>query len=194
MRAVFGLTVAGGIGLLAAAVWPGLLEDLVFSIPLFCVSVPLLGCWFLLLVGVALRDLAARPEPPGRRQWWGVRSAAVMFGTMVLLWLHVPQRVAFVFAAPGLRGLVDDAPVCEYRGGVELGRQVGPYSVDRYAADRRGGVYFRTATGPDGIGPDQMSYGFAFCPNDEGTPFGNARYGRRHLFGDWWVFAVSDDS
>ncbi|MBY0459404.1 MAG: hypothetical protein K2V38_18930 [Gemmataceae bacterium] len=194
MRAVFGLTVAGGVGLLAAAVWPGLLEDLVFSIPLFCVSVPLLGVWFLLLVGLALRDLAARPEPPARRRWWGVRSAAVMFGTMALLWFHVPQRVAFAFCAADLRGLVDAAPVGEYRGGVELGRKVGPYRVDRYAADERGGVYLRTATGPDGIGPDQMSYGFAFRPSGRGTPFGNARYRQRHLFGDWWVFAVSDDS
>lgn len=180
--------------MLAAAVWPGLLEDLVFSFPLFCLSVPLLGCWFLLLVGLALWEVAARPEPPARRRWWGVRSAAVMFGTLALLWFHVPQRIAFASAAPELRGLLNGAPVEKLRGGVELDRQAGPYRVDRYAADERGGVYFRTATGPDGIGPDQMSYGFAFRPNAEGSPFGNARYGRRHLFGDWWTFAASDDS
>jgi hypothetical protein len=39
-----------------------------------------------------------------------------------------------------------------------------------------------------------MSYGFAFRPNLKGAPFGNAGYRTRHLFGDWYVFAVSDDS
>jgi hypothetical protein len=87
---------------------------------------------------------------------------------------------------------VDAAPVDAVRG-KELERQIGPYWVDRYGTDRRGGVYFRTHTGPDGIGPDQMSYGFAFQPNDQGTPFGNAGYQFRHLFGDWYVFAASDD-
>jgi hypothetical protein len=100
--------------------------------------------------------------------------------------------VAFAFCYADLRGYVDNAPVEEYDG-KQLGKQVGPYHVDRYGADKRGGVYFRTATGPDGIGPDRMSYGFAFRPNGEGTPFGNAHYRRRHLFGDWYVFAASDD-
>jgi hypothetical protein len=194
VRAIFGLTVAGGVGLLAAAVWPGMLEESMFDIPPCCVSVPLFGCWFLLLIGLALRDLATRPHPPNRRRWWGVRSAAVMFGTMALLWFDVPQRSAFAFCAPDLRLFVDEAPLCEGREGVSLGQQIGPYRVDRYAADKRGGVYFRTATGPDGLGPDRMSYGFAFCPNWRGTPFGNARYSHRHLFGDWYVFAASEDN
>ncbi len=115
-----------------------------------------------------------------------------MFGTLVLLWLHVPQRIAFAFSSADLHGLVDGAPADEYRG-EELGRLVGPYRVDRYAADSRGGVFFRTTTGRDGIGPDQMSYGFAFRPNGQGTPFGNAHYGHYHLFGDWYAFAASDD-
>lgn len=192
MRVVFALTVAGGVGLLTLAVWPGRIEVVVFDFPFCCGLVPLLGVWFLLLVGLAVRDLATRPEPPARRRWWGLGSAGVMFATLALLWFHVPQRVAFAFCQAELRGLVDDAPAGEF-GGVELGRQVGPYHVDRYAADERGGVFFRTATGPDGISPDQMSYGFAFRPNGRGTPFGNARYGHLHLFGDWYMFAASDD-
>jgi hypothetical protein len=192
VRVVFGLTVVGGSGLLGLAVWPGLLEVVVFSIPLFCVSLPLLGFWFLMLVVFGLRDIASRPEPPGRRRWWGVLSAGIMFGTIALLWFRVPQRIAFAFCYADLRGLVDAAPADEFRR-EEIGCQVGPYWVDQYGADQRGGVFFRTATGPDGIGPDQMSYGFAFRPNGQGSPFGNSRYGQRHLFGDWYVFAVSDD-
>lgn len=115
-----------------------------------------------------------------------------MFGTLGLLWLHVPQRVAFAFCYADLGDLVDDVPNNELRG-KKLGRRVGPYHVDRYAADRRGGVFFRTAARPDWIGPDQMSYGFVFLPNGLGTPFGNSYYHQHHLFGDWYVFAVSDD-
>jgi hypothetical protein len=193
MAVIFGLTVLGGFGLLSLAVWPGILEDAIFEIPFFCLSLPLLGCWFFLLVGLALRDLAWKPAPSTKRRQWGLWSAAVMFGTMALLWFHVPQRLVFALCCSELRGLVDATPVDAIRS-KELGRQIGPYWVDRYGTDRRGGVYFRTHTGPDGIGPDQMSYGFAFQPNDQGTPFGNAGYRCRHLFGDWYVFAASDDS
>jgi hypothetical protein len=38
-----------------------------------------------------------------------------------------------------------------------------------------------------------MSYGFAFRPNGRGTPFGNAHYRQCRLFGDWYVFAASND-
>lgn len=192
MRIVFALTVLGGFGLLTLAVWSGMVEDVVFGFPFFCAWQPLLGCWFLLLVGLAFFDLATRPEPAARRRRWGVRSAGIMFGTLGLLWLHIPQRVAFAFCFTDLKGLVGDAPADEFRG-EELGRRVGPYRVDRYAADKRGGVFFRTAIGPDGIGPDQMSYGFAFRPNGRGTPFGNAHCRHCHLFGNWYVFAASDD-
>ena len=192
MRVVFALTVVGGIGLLILAVWPGLIEDIVFGFPLFCAWLPLLAFWFLLLVSLALRDFATRPKSPARRRWWGLRSAAIMFCTLALLWFHVLQRAVFAFCYGDLQGLVDSAPMDEFRG-EELGRQVGPYRVDRYAADKRGGVFFRTATGPDGIGPDEMSYGFAFQPSGQGTPFGNARYRQCHLFGEWYVFAASSD-
>jgi hypothetical protein len=182
----------GGIGLVTLDVWPGAIAVMVFAFPCFCAWLPLLGCWFLLLVGLAFGDLAAPTESPASRRWRSVRSAGIMFGTLGLLCLHVPQRVAFAFCYSDLRTLVDNAPADKLRG-EELGRQVGLYWVDRYGADTRGGVFFRTATGPDGIGPDEMSYGFAFRPNGLGTPFGNAHYRHRHLFGDWYVFAASDD-
>jgi hypothetical protein len=189
---IFLSTVLGGAWLLALAVWPGVLEDVLFGIPSFCLSLPLLGCWSLLLVGLAARDLARRPEPPVRRRRWGLWSAAMMFGVMGLLWFHVPERIAFGLCYSELQALVDVAPADELRV-TELDRQVGPYRVDRYGADRRGGFFFRTHSGPDGISPDRISCGFAFRPNGQGTPFGNARYQLRHLFGDWYVFEVSDD-
>jgi hypothetical protein len=192
MRVVFALTVCGGICLLTLAMWPGMIEDKVFGFPYFCAWLPLLGCWFLLLIGISLRDLIITADALGPRRWWGLRSTAIMFVTLGLLWLNVPQQVAFAFCYADLRGLVDTAPADEFRGGM-LNRQVGPYYVDRYGADRRGGVFFRTAIAPDGFGPDQKSFGFAFRPNGKGSPFGNAHYRLKHLFGDWYVFATSDD-
>ena len=189
---IFAFTLLGGVGLLGLAVWPGGIEDVVFGLPTLCLFLPLLLCWFLLLIGLALRDIVGMFDPVVRRRW-GLWSAAVMFATLGLLWFRVPQRVAFVFCHSELRRLADSAPTTEF-GDEELGRRVGPYWVDRYEADLRGGVFFRTHVGPDGIGPDRMSYGFAYRPNGQGTPFGNARYRSHHLFGDWYGFAVSDDS
>jgi hypothetical protein len=111
-----------------------------------------------------------------------------MFATMGLLWFHVPQRVALAFCCWELRRVVDTD-----RAGEIINRQFGPYRVNGYWADPRGGVYFCTHAMPCGIGPDQLSYGFAFRPNEQGTPFGNAGYYHYHLFGDWYVFAASDD-
>jgi hypothetical protein len=192
VRVVFALTVLGGVGLLTLAVWPGMVEVVVCGFPFGCGCLVALAAWSLLLFGLALADLFDRPDPPARRRWWGVRSAAVMFATLGLLVLHVPQRVAFAFCAADLRPLADAAPDGDI-GGVGLGRSVGPYQVDRYGADGRGGVFFRTATGPDGIGPDQMSYGFAFRPNGQGSPFGGSSYRLSHLFGEWYAFSVSND-
>ncbi|WP_139228486.1 hypothetical protein [Planctomicrobium piriforme] len=62
-----------------------------------------------------------------------------------------------------------------------------------YATDPRGGVSFRTHTSPDGIGPDTMSYGFAYHPNGEGTPFGAAGYQVRRLQNGWYWFMTSND-
>jgi hypothetical protein len=192
VRVIFTLTAIGGLGLVSLGVWPGLIEDLVFGFPFNCAWLPLLLCWFVVLIYLAVRDLGSGAESLSNRRWWGVRSAAIMFGTLCLLWLHMPQRVAFAFCYSQLHKFVENLPVDEFRN-EKLGRQVGPYWVDRYAADKRGGVFFRTATGPGGIGPDEISYGFAFRPNGRGSPFGNSHYWHRHLFGNWYVFEASND-
>jgi hypothetical protein len=194
MRVIFGLTVLGGIGLLALAFWPGYLENVVLGIPGVLLALPLLGIWFLLLVALALRDIVKRPEAGAPRRWLGVASAGVMFCTIGLLSFDVPQRVGLAICHARFQRLAEAVPPVGFRGrDREINLRVGPYRVDRFAADERGGVFFRTATGPDGIGPDRMSYGFAWRPNREGTPFGRARYELVHLFGGWYSFQASDD-
>ena len=192
MARIFILTAIGGTGLLLLGVWPGVLEDVVRSIPFCCFSLPILGFWFLMLICLAVRDLIATSTSMVKTTRWGLWSAVIMFVTMGLVCAHVPQRIALRICCSDLIALVNAAPADKFRGAWN-GTVVGPYCVDRIAVDRRGGVFFRTHTGPDGIGPDQMSYGFVLTPNDQGTPFGNAHYRRFHLFGDWHTFAASDD-
>ena len=75
----------------------------------------------------------------------------------------------------------------------KLSARLGIYSVDSCQIDPRGGVYFRTFQGADGIGPDTMSHGFVFKPNAAGTPFGRAGYRYSRLIGHWYTFAASND-
>ena len=69
-----------------------------------------------------------------------------------------------------------------------MNRRLGIYEVGEYAADPRGGVYFRVYDGRYNFGPDRMSYGFAYKPNDKGSPFGEARYRVFPLGHDWYWF------
>lgn len=149
--------------------------------------------WWLgfVLITCFFYELLKRPKPPERRKWYGLKSLGVTFFTFVVLWCQVPQRVLFDFCKPTLEKLVASAPT-DVKGGKELNQRAGPYWVDSYSADSRGGVYFRMATGPDG--PDTISYGFVHKPNDKGTPYGNARYYLVHFSGDWYQFSVSNDN
>ena len=115
-----------------------------------------------------------------------------MLLTLGLLRYYIPRRLVFPITRAAFQQLVQQAPVSTYRG-KPLNQHLGIFFVDEYAADSRGGVYFRTYVGHDGIGPDQMSYGFAYQPNPRGTPFGAARYIVRPLGQGWYWFRASDD-
>lgn len=191
---LFVVTMIGSVGTLVLAVWPGALDQGCLCI---CVTLPLLVlCLLLLTLSVVVRDLNRKPAPSSRGRW-AVLSVVAVVGTVGLVRYHIPQRIAFAAIAGSMHSLAQSAPLAHPEAigydGFELDRRFGPYRVGRYAADPRGGVYFRTLTGADGIGPDRMSYGFAFQPNHDGTPFGMASYRLDHLFGAWYVFEASND-
>ena len=119
-------------------------------------------------------------------------SMFVVIVSLVLVVTGLPMRAGFLLSRPAFRRHVVTAPASEYEGEA-LGRFLGIYYVNRFAADPRGGVYLRTHAGADGIGPDTMSYGFAYKPNPKGTPFGNSHYGLSHIVGDWYFFSASND-
>ncbi len=110
----------------------------------------------------------------------------------LLLATRVPTRIALWSCQSRFESLLSNAPEATFDF-EPLKQNVGLFDVDTYAADERGGVYFRTNECGDGIGPDIMSFGLAFKPNKEGSPFGNAHYDTFHLLGDWYTFEASDD-
>jgi hypothetical protein len=152
--------------------------------------VPLVGV--VALVGAIV--LARKGRLRGVRVPW-MRVAVVfvlLIGTYVLLKFYVPRRIAFAASRAAFEQMVPPATPSDF-GGTALNRRLGIYPVDEYAADPRGGVYFRVHKGRDGIGPDVMSYGFAYKPNRQGTPFGAAHYRVFRLGDDWCWFRASDD-
>ncbi|HIK07963.1 MAG TPA: hypothetical protein IGS40_25295 [Trichormus sp. M33_DOE_039] len=74
-----------------------------------------------------------------------------------------------------------------------LNRKLGFYTVDEYATDHRGGIYYRIYSGGSGISPDTTSYGFVYQPNRKGSSFSAANYQVFHLDENWYWFRVSND-
>jgi hypothetical protein len=202
------LAALGGVLLLGLSMYPGVLPDMLFFgvllWPLWLPAIGIVGVFVLLARARAARMKPVAPDPdlfaedpgvgktPVARRRWIVLSPAIIALSLVLVSNGIPKRVAFGLSRAAFERHIATAPVSEYEG-VPLERWLGVYYVDRYAADPRGGVYFRTHAGVDGIGPDTKSDGFAYRPNSFGSPFGDAGYGASRLVGDWYVFSASDD-
>jgi hypothetical protein len=188
---IIALTALACVVALAISVYPGTLNDLFFvGILLSFLVVPFVGV--VALVGAIV--LARKGRLRGVRVPW-MRVAvvfALLIGTYVLLKFYVPRRIAFAASRASFEQMVPHATPSDFQG-TSLNRRLGIYQVDEYAADPRGGVYFRVYKGRDGIGPDVMSYGFAYKPNRQGTPFGAAHYRVFRLGNDWCWFRASDD-
>jgi hypothetical protein len=185
LRNVNVVVAVGAAMLLVMSVWPGYAS----------------GCWYVIGLGLAallgISWLFVVLRIRYHRRPLGFRAAAfaplIVVVTYLLLTFYVPRRIAFRAALDQFEAMLPSAPAATENGARPLNRRLGVYRVDQYAADPRGGVYFRTGAGQDGIGPDRMSFGFVHRPNPSGTPFGAARYLFRPLGGDWYWFQASDD-
>jgi hypothetical protein len=184
------LAILGCLTALAASVVPGLLDDLLFPamfLLILALPVVVIGA-VVAIVLVCWRRLRLASIPWKR----AVLILMIFAGAFILLKFYVPCRIAFAVSRSAFEELVMQSPKPS-RQRAKLNRRLGVYRVDEYAADPRGGVYFRVHSGGDGIGPDLMSYGFAYRPNKSGTPFGAAHYRLFTLGGDWYCFRASDD-
>lgn len=118
--------------------------------------------------------------------------ASILLVSYVLLKFYIPRRLAFMISRSAFEQTRVQFPVSG-TGKMTLNRKLGFYTVDEYATDPRGGIYYRIYSGGSGIGLDTTSYGFVYQPNREGSPFGAANYQVFHLDENWYWFRVSDD-
>jgi hypothetical protein len=187
------LVVIACLSALVLSIYPGVLNELVFmgimlSIGLF----PIIG--LLGTVGAIVLACLWRVGRLGRLRELRIHAVvavAMLVCTYGLLKFYVPRRVAFAFSRSSFQQYLDNS--AQKANAVPLNERVGLYVVDEYAADARGGTYFRVYSGADGIGPDLMSYGFCYRPNATGTPFGAAHYRTFRLGNGWYWFRASDD-
>lgn len=158
---------------------------LILAAAIFLTLVPIALLTLVFIVVKLMRRQGRLSDLPLRET-----AAVALFAlaTAALVAFHVPLRVAFAISRGAFDGACKSAP----DGGQGLNSRLGIYHVDEYAKDPRGGVFFRVNTGPDGF-IDLMSYGFAYQPNGQGTPFGAAHYKLCHVTGDWYQFQASDD-
>jgi hypothetical protein len=195
---LFILTAVGSLALLVMSIWPGVLSEAIF-IGILVGTLPLATLMFIAVVMASIEFARGwRPgplKPNGKRLLLAV--PLILAAALSLLFTQLPCRIAFWSSRSALDAIAGKLDVTIDPGDSyareALERRVGVYMVDEYGVDARGGIYFRVSTGPDGIGPDQMSYGFAKRPNAEGSPFGAAHYHLTHLSGDWYLFVASDD-
>ena len=176
---------------LAASIYPGVLNDVLFgALLLSVIAVPIIAivgvCTFGWLVW---QGRLRRVTIPWRQ---GGVALLMLLGTYTLLRFYVPRRIAFMASRSAFQRLVEQAPEAD-NGTISLNRRLGIYLVDEYSTDPRGGIYFRVYSGADGIGPDVMSYGFCYNPNSNGSPFGASQYRTFKMGNGWYWFRASDD-
>lgn len=181
-----------GCGLfLVLSIWPGRIEVAIVSLCLFFIWIPILFFWSLLIIVKSCSELI-RLNDPDRPKLDGIQSSLVILFTIILIYFQVPCLIVFACYSQQFRELAEKAPqdpLVKH----QLDKRIGPYYIDYYGSYPAGSVYFRSQSGPDGIGPDEMSYGFAYRPKGKWCTFGKTRYQQKHLFGNWYSFSVSSD-
>ncbi|MEM6839190.1 MAG: hypothetical protein AAF609_20380 [Cyanobacteria bacterium P01_C01_bin.120] len=178
--------------LLGCSIWPGGLENLGFfmmigwlwMLPIALPAIAFIG------IGLYLQKIVKKSQPESQTappRWRGlvIVTVAIMFATHILIQLNLPMQAAFSISEADFAAYASDAQIAEDRfDAAGLFERLGLYTVDYYAADPRGGTYFETSK----AGPFRMSYGFAYQPNKEGSPFGDDVYIIEPLYGDWYRF------
>ena len=165
------------------SVWPGLIPEIFLISAVFAVFwIPVLLCVYALTKSQVSQYLH-RPHV-----FRNVLVTIAVSGT--LCGLALPQRLAFFACRSRFDRIIADSGA-RPRGSAEV--WFGLYYVHGYETDSRGGTYFQTCQGADGIGPDTLTSGFVWQPNPVGSPYGNSQYSTQWLFGDWYSFSASDD-
>lgn len=182
------LSVLCSVAILTLSVWPGGLNDLtLLAVLTSCLWMPVL----IVIVGWMVWRNRQQSQNGLLLFYEAVAVPVAVILTVSLLVFNLPMRLSFFCHRSAFERALEQVPTAER--GIPAKLRLGIYQIDEYATDPRGGIYFRTAVGSDGFGPDQMSYGFVKDPNRSGTPFGRAKYRVHGLVHGWYLFAASDD-
>ncbi|MHC4741530.1 MAG: hypothetical protein ACYS8Z_06455 [Planctomycetota bacterium] len=179
------------VAFLIWGLWPGSLEDFTFFLAISSII------WLPILLAICVYTVVkifwlCRSDKQRAKLMFlrFVVSLAIVFFTLGLVYFEIPLRTAFCLCKSSFEEYLEEDPI-ESSMFSPINKRLGIWNVDRYEKDPRGGAYFRIGTGHDLV--DQLSYGFVFMPNREGTPFGNAKYVLIWITGDWYCFGVSND-
>jgi hypothetical protein len=157
-------------------IYPGLLHTL--DLPLFFFvfgSAPIVAIFLLTwLNAYGLQNCQTYCKKCVSVPRWSRRICSVIILiSLVLLIFYVPRRIGFAVSRSAFQRYADAHQQAD-SGITKLKAWFGVYKVDQFSIDPRGGMYFRTQSCGDGLGPDEMSFGFCYQPNSDGSPFGNA--------------------
>jgi hypothetical protein len=185
--ALFTFVLSGGI--LALSAVPGVLEQVPNTVRLV-VGGPLV----LFASGLASWHLLGPPRPGRpRRRGHALIVLLCIAGTTLLLLNSVPRRLLFRQHRQEFEALLPMAPPPGNHQVIGLNADLSIFWIDQWGTDARGGTYFRTVSGRDQGRAEKRSFGFAYQPNEQGSPFGDAGYELQHLTGDWFSFAATDE-
>jgi len=190
-KTVIILTILVSIAALVISIYPGVLNNLIFPIMLLSFLLIPVAAIVAIVVWVIYRQkgIFKSIQVPWRQI---AIVFSILFCSYGLIKFYIPRRIAFSVSRASFENYLSQTASTEVSHS-SLNHRLGVYFVDEYASDPRGGAYFRVYSCGDGIGPDQMSYGFVRSPNRQGTPFGAASYRLYRLGHDWYWFCASDD-
>lgn len=175
--------------LLGLSVFPGPLEQLPVAMSRYVG-----GAYLLFASLLAMRRLFG-PLEPGKPRHRGLAIVVLLclLITPFALLTDTPRWLVFRQHQEDFEKLLQGAPTPGNHSVVPLNADLSVFWIDQWGTDARGGTYFRTMSGRADGKAERRSFGFAYKPNAEGSPFGDGRYELWHLTGDWYSFTATDD-
>lgn len=174
---------------LVLSIYPGVLNG-------FLGFMAIAFLWLILLAACAIAGIKLwfrRKEPSLKSEFQRLTiTLLILIVSYSLLKFYVPRRIGFFFSRPAfVQWLAKNPSKTNQPRLIET--KLGIYQVDEYASSSDGGNYFRVYSHGDGLGPDTVSYGFAYQPNSQTSPFGAANYHIYPLGDGWYWFQASND-
>lgn len=143
------------------------------------------AAWIVFVIAI----LKAGGGEPRRPRTYALVYVAVGALVLVAIVGGAPRRVAFAYSRDAFDDLAKSlASSPRVRPTMPL--RAGLYSIDEYAVDAQGGMYFRV--GSSSL-VDVTSWGYCINPHPKRSPFGGSGYETTPVGGGWYWFEANDD-